>query len=219
MNPQPSSTTATEPGADTRPCAYCGRPVPQRGTAGRPFRYCRDNDGACQRAFRNQRMRQRNAPGLAGQVARSWELVDRLEQVVGTLAEALHAELSPAGVERQLAEVRAEAAAHIAAAQTERDEARRAAEQAEAARREAQQAAAAADADREAARQEAQRAAADAAEARAADLAARLTAAEAERDAARDNAARLTNQVSDLAAALASLSARPTPSAPPADGR
>lgn len=118
--------------AGTRPCVYCGRPVPQRGSAGRPFRYCRDNDGQCQRNARNGRMRERNSPGLAGQVARSWELVERLELVTGTLADALHAELSPAGVERQATQVRAEAATHIAGAHAERDEARREAESARA---------------------------------------------------------------------------------------
>jgi len=68
--------------AQTRPCAYCGRPVPQRASAGRPFRYCRDNDDECLRAARNARMRQRNAPGLAGQVAQAFELADRLEKAV-----------------------------------------------------------------------------------------------------------------------------------------
>jgi hypothetical protein len=110
---------------ETRPCTHCGKPVPQRASAGRPFRYCRDNDGACQKASRNVRMRHRNAPGLAGQVARAWEVVDKLDQTVQTLTEALHAELSPTGVERQVAQVRAEAAAQVAAAQAERDEARR----------------------------------------------------------------------------------------------
>src|SRR5919107_937981 len=113
--------TATE----TRPCAHCGRPVPQRASAGRPFRYCRDNDGECQRASRNVRMRHRSSPGLAGQVARSWEVVDRLDQLVGTLSEALHSELSPAGVERQVAEVRAETSRQVAVAHTQRDDARR----------------------------------------------------------------------------------------------
>ncbi|MGW3796042.1 hypothetical protein ACWD8I_33485, partial [Micromonospora arida] len=117
MDAQPSTT-------ETRPCAHCGAPVPQRVGAGRPFRYCRDNDGACQRASRNSRMRHRNAPGLPGQVARTWEAVDRLDQIVETLTESLHAELSPVGVQRQLAQVRAEAATEVAAAQTERDEAR-----------------------------------------------------------------------------------------------
>ena len=118
--------------AGTRPCVYCGRPVPQRGSAGRPFRYCRDNDNECQRQARNGRMRERNSPGLAGQVARAWELVERLELATGTLAEALHSELTPAGVERQTAAVRAEAAQHVAGAHAERDEARREIEQARA---------------------------------------------------------------------------------------
>src|SRR4051812_29385114 len=90
-----------DPVPETRPCAHCGRPVPQRAAAGRPFRYCRDNDGECQRASRNVRMRHRSSPGLAGQVARTWEAVDRLDQLVGTLSEALHSELSPAGVDRR----------------------------------------------------------------------------------------------------------------------
>ena len=115
--------------ADTRPCAYCGRPVPQRASAGRPFRYCRDNDDQCLRAARNARMRQRNAPGLAGQVAQAFEVVDRLDRVVETLTEALHTELSPAGVERQLISMRADTAAQLAAVLAERDEARREAEE------------------------------------------------------------------------------------------
>src|SRR6476646_10591653 len=106
---------------ETRPCAHCGKPVPQRAAAGRPFRYCRDNDGACQTAARNSRMRHRNSPGLAGQVAKAYEVVERLESVAETLTDALAAELSPVGVERQLSEVRAEAAAQVAAVQTERD--------------------------------------------------------------------------------------------------
>src|SRR5919106_2855155 len=113
---------------ETRPCAHCGRPVPQRAAAGRPFRYCRDNDDACLRAARNVRMRQRNAPGLAGQVAQAFEVVDRLDRVVDTLTEALHEELSPDGVERQLTEIRADTAARLSAAHAERDEARRDAE-------------------------------------------------------------------------------------------
>src|SRR5829696_239078 len=112
---------SSEAETHTRPCAYCGKPVEQRAAAGRPFRYCRDNDGACQSAARNTRMRHRNSPGLAGQVAKAYEVVERLEQVADTLTDALAAELSPVGVERQLAEVRAEAAAQVAAVQTERD--------------------------------------------------------------------------------------------------
>ncbi|KWX09288.1 hypothetical protein TR74_10480, partial [Carbonactinospora thermoautotrophica] len=98
--------------------------MPQRPGAGRPFRYCQDNDGACIKAARNKRQRDRNAPGLTGQIARAWEIVERLEQVADTLADALAAELTPAGVEKQVAAVRAEAAAHIAAAHTERQAAR-----------------------------------------------------------------------------------------------
>src|SRR6201996_9205595 len=114
--------TTDQSTVETRPCAHCGRPVPQRIGAGRPFRYCRDNDGECQRASRNVRMRHRAAPGLAGQVARTWEAVDRLDQLVETLSESLHAELTPAGVERQVAEVRAETSRQVAAAHTGRDE-------------------------------------------------------------------------------------------------
>jgi chromosome segregation ATPase len=110
---------------ESRPCAHCGRPVPQRASAGRPFRYCRDNEDACLRAARNARMRQRTAPGLIGQVAQAFEIVDRLDRAVETLSEALHTELSPDGVERALTQVRADTTARIAAAQAERDEARR----------------------------------------------------------------------------------------------
>jgi predicted nucleic acid-binding Zn-ribbon protein len=187
---------------ETRPCAHCGRPVLQRASAGRPFRYCRDNDGECQRASRNNRMRHRSSPGLAGQVARTWEVVDRLDQLVETLTDALHSELSPAGVERQLAELRAETSSQLAAAHTERDEARRDAERADAAVATAQQLTAAAVAERDEARHRAEdeerraTAAAQAAEEahaqrdearREATAAAALRErAETERDAARD---------------------------------
>lgn len=148
--------TAQDSETETRPCAHCGRPVPQRASAGRPFRYCRDNDGECQRASRNVRMRHRSSPGLAGQVARTWEVVDRLDQLVGSLSEALHSEMSPAGVERQVAEVRAETSGQVAAAHAERDDARRDAEQAATAAVAAQQIAAAATAERDEARRQAQ---------------------------------------------------------------
>ncbi|MEU1362206.1 hypothetical protein ABZ356_20455, partial [Micromonospora zamorensis] len=151
MDAQPSTT-------ETRPCAHCGAPVPQRVGAGRPFRYCRDNDGACQRASRNSRMRHRNAPGLPGQVARTWEAVDRLDQIVETLTESLHAELSPVGVQRQVAQVRAEAATEVAAAQTERDEARDDAENAAADAARAREQARAALAEADDARQRAEQA-------------------------------------------------------------
>src|SRR5689334_285449 len=148
----------TDPVPETRPCAHCGRPVPQRAAAGRPFRYCWDNDGECQRASRNVRMRHRSSPGLAGQVARTWEAVDRLDQLVGTLSEALHAEMSPAGVERQVAEVRAETSRQVAAAHTERDDARRDADRAAEAAGAAAQEAAVARAERDDAQQAAQHA-------------------------------------------------------------
>ncbi|RLP96250.1 hypothetical protein EAD89_00130, partial [Micromonospora sp. BL4] len=169
--------------AETRPCAHCGRPVPQRVGAGRPFRYCRDNDGACQRASRNSRMRHRNAPGLPGQVARTWEAVDRLDQIVETLTESLHAELSPVGVQRQLAQARAEAATEIAAAQTERDEARGDAEDAAADAARAREQARAAAVDAQEARQRAERAGQQAATADE-----RAQRAEAARDQARHDA-------------------------------
>jgi chromosome segregation ATPase len=116
-------------GVSTRPCAHCGRPVPQRASAGRPFRYCRDNDDACLRAARNARMRARGTPGLPGQVAQAFEVVERLDKVMETLTDALHTELSPTGVQRQLDSLRAQTAADVSAATIERDEARREAEQ------------------------------------------------------------------------------------------
>jgi hypothetical protein len=69
---EPDEPVAVRVEPETRPCAYCGRPVPQRTSAGRPFRYCRDNDDACLRAARNARLRQRSMPGLAGQVAQAF---------------------------------------------------------------------------------------------------------------------------------------------------
>ena len=111
---------------ETRPCAHCGRPVLQRASAGRPFRYCRDNDGECQRASRNIRMRHRSSPGLAGQVARTWEIVDRLDTLVGPLTEALHSERDDARQRAEESERQAAAAArHAEEAQAARDEARR----------------------------------------------------------------------------------------------
>src|SRR5262245_61595395 len=112
----PATTRLPATDEPTRPCAYCGRSVPQRGGAGRPFRYCRDNDDACLKAARNARMRQRNKPGLAGQVALAFDVVERMERAAETLTEALHSELSPTGVERQITAARADAAAQVAAA-------------------------------------------------------------------------------------------------------
>ncbi|MEU8346360.1 chromosome segregation ATPase, partial [Spirillospora sp. NPDC048832] len=87
------------------PCANCGRPVPQPVGAARAVRYCQDNEGACAREARERRDRGRDAPGLTGQVASAWEMVERLEKAADLLADSLTSELSVAGVERRVAEV------------------------------------------------------------------------------------------------------------------
>ncbi|MFC6882452.1 MULTISPECIES: proline-rich domain-containing protein [Actinomadura] len=112
------------------PCANCGRPVPQPMGTVRAVRYCQDNDGACAREARDRRERGRDAPGLTGQVASTWEMVERLEKAADVLADSLTSELSVAGVERRVSEVRAEAARELASAQTERDASQRKAEEA-----------------------------------------------------------------------------------------
>ncbi|MGI5202276.1 chromosome segregation ATPase [Spirillospora sp. CA-108201] len=112
------------------PCANCGRPVPQPVGATRTVRYCQDNDGACAREARERRDRGRDAPGLTGQVASAWEIVERMERAADALADSLTSELSVAGVERRVAEVRAEAARELAIAQSERDASQRKAEEA-----------------------------------------------------------------------------------------
>ncbi|MCP2340985.1 chromosome segregation ATPase [Actinomadura rupiterrae] len=112
------------------PCANCGRPVPQPVGAVRAVRYCQDDDGACVREARERRERGRDAPGLTGQVAATWEMVERLERSADALAESLAAELSVAGVERRVAEVRAEAARELSVAQSERDASQRRADEA-----------------------------------------------------------------------------------------
>ncbi|TDB88491.1 chromosome segregation ATPase [Actinomadura sp. KC216] len=116
------------------PCAGCGRPVPQPVRGVRAVRYCQDGDGACERSARDARERGLESPGLTGQVAWTWEMVDRLEGAADRLAGALMSELSVAGVERRIADARADAAGHIASAQRERDASQ---QQAEAAWREA----------------------------------------------------------------------------------
>src|SRR5881394_3153899 len=58
--------------AETRPCAYCGRPVTQPGKSSPAVRYCPDNDGACAQAAAERRRLDQDSPGLAGQVARTW---------------------------------------------------------------------------------------------------------------------------------------------------
>ncbi|MFC4048414.1 chromosome segregation ATPase [Actinomadura syzygii] len=110
------------------PCAGCGRPVPQPVRGARTVRYCQDNDGECEIAARESRERGLSAPGLTGQVAVTWEMVERLEGAADRLAGSLASELSVAGVERRVADARAEAAGHVAAAQRERDASERRAE-------------------------------------------------------------------------------------------
>src|SRR3569833_1209386 len=152
---------------ETRPCAYCGRPVPQSGDSSPTVRYCPDNGGACAHAAAERRRRDQDSPGLAGQVARTWDMVERLEDVAELLAISLTGGLSAAAVERRLADARAEAATGLADAHRER----------EAARLEAEQAFAQLGDVRDPAHR---------AEAKAAELAARLESAYVERDTARD---------------------------------
>ena len=171
----------------SRPCSHCGRPVPQPYAATQLFRYCRDNDGACQRAARRIGNHRTGGTGLGDHVARAVVVTERLEHVVDALNEALHANLSPAGVERQIASVRGEAAASVAAAHAQRDEARQEAHQA---RGHAEQGRREADLARDEARQAraeaaAARAQADEALARAAAQEAATERLTAERDAMR----------------------------------
>jgi hypothetical protein len=152
---------------ETRPCAYCGRAVPQPGDSSPAVRYCADNEGACAHAAAERRRRDQDTPGLAGQVARTWDMVERLEDVAELLAISLTGGLSVAGVERRLAEARAEAAAGLALAHRER----------EAARQESEQGLAMLGAVRDRALR---------AEAEVAELTAQLESARTERDTARD---------------------------------
>ncbi|MDL4821495.1 chromosome segregation ATPase [Actinomadura opuntiae] len=186
------------------PCAGCGRPVPQPVRGGRTVRYCQDNDGACERAAHASRARAREAPGLTGQVAWTWEMVERLEAVTDRLAGSLVSELGVAGVERRVAEVRADAAGEIAIAQRERDASQR---QAEAAWRETAAARARADAAEEAAaaaRTEAEQAAGerDAARREAQEAKDVADAAEAARLAADRDRDRVAGREGELLAAL-----------------
>lgn len=140
------------------PCASCGRPVAQPVGAVRAVRYCQDNDGACVREARERRERGRDAPGLTGQVAATWEMVERLEQAADALAGSLAAELSVAGVERRVAEVRAEAARELSVAQSERDASQRRADEARSEADNARQRAGVADKDATRARDDAKKA-------------------------------------------------------------
>ena len=151
----------------TRPCAYCGRAIPQPGDSSPVVRYCPDNGGACAQAAAERRRRDQDASGLAGQVARTWDMVERLEDVAELLAISLTSGLSVAGIDRRLAEARAEAATTLADAHRER----------EAARVESEQAFAQLGGVRDQLRQ---------AEARVAELTAQLESARIERDTSRD---------------------------------
>ncbi|GAA2610662.1 hypothetical protein GCM10010411_51330 [Actinomadura fulvescens] len=112
------------------PCANCGRPVPQPVRGARTVRYCQDDEGRCAAEASERRERGRQTPGLTGQVAWAWEIVERLEGAADQLAGSLAAELSVAGVERRVAAAHAESAGRIAAAQEERDASQRQAQSA-----------------------------------------------------------------------------------------
>jgi chromosome segregation ATPase len=175
-------------GVCTRPCAYCGRPVPQAEGSAPAVRYCVDNGGACARAAAERRRRDQDTPGLAGQVARTWDMVERLEDVAELLAMSLTGDLSVAGVERRIADVRAEAAAEIAAAQKDRESARHETQQllgriADALQR------------------------AERAEAEAAALRAQMETARTERDTARDIGVQATRTAEAATGAVASVRA------------
>jgi len=193
--------------AGSRPCAHCGRPVPQPYSGNQIFRYCRDNEGACQRAARRIGLHRVGGPGLGDHVARAVVVTERLEHVVDALNEALHANLSPAGVERQIAAVRGEAAAAVAAAHAQRDEARQEAHQA---RDDAEQARREADLARDDARQARAEAAtaqawADEAAARATVQAEAVDRLTAERDAAHRELAQVQVERDRAVAAAAEL--------------
>ncbi|XRQ16295.1 chromosome segregation ATPase [Actinomadura welshii] len=199
------------------PCAGCGRPVPQPVRGARTVRYCQDEDRGCERAARENRERGRESPGLTGQVAWAWEMVERLEGAADRLAGSLMTELSVAGVERRIADAQAEAAGHVAIAQRERDASQRQAEvawretataraRAEAAEQEAASARAEAarlTAERDTARRERQEAADDAEAAKAARL-----AAERERDRVASREGELLASLESARAELVSLHGR-----------
>lgn len=134
----------------------------------------------CEAAARDRR----EAPGLTGQVAWAWEMVERLESAADRLAVSLAGELSVAGVERRVADARARAAEQVAVAQRERAASQ---EQAETAWREAASARNRA----ETAERDAASALADARRARDEREEARREAAEAKERAERASAARL----------------------------
>jgi hypothetical protein len=182
----PPPENVRPPALETRPCAYCGRPVVQAGEPSPAVRFCADNGGACAAAAAERRRRDQDSPGLAGQVARTWDMVERLEDVAELLAMSMTGSLSVAGVERRMAEAQAEAAAALARAHRER----------EAARQEAEQALALLGS----AREDAQRA-----EAAVAELTAQLDSAHAERDTARDIGTQATRAAEAANTAIAAV--------------
>ena len=119
ISPRDNAPGVSEAGS----CGYCGRPITQPSGWGWQA-FCTDNGGACERAAAAQRSRQRNAPGLTGQVALVWDMVEQLQHASENLAVSLTSGLSVAGVEQALAQQRAESATEVAVAHADRDAAR-----------------------------------------------------------------------------------------------
>ena len=116
--------TESQAATPSRPCSYCGRPVPQQFGTRRPVRFCQDTEGACEQGSVQRRLRDHASAGLAGRVADIWDLVGKLEEVAGTLARSVYGELSVPAVQRRVAEAEAAAEAEIAAAAREKESAR-----------------------------------------------------------------------------------------------
>ncbi|MFD0409939.1 hypothetical protein ACFVHV_31985, partial [Kitasatospora sp. NPDC127116] len=98
------------------PCKYCGTPIARTrpaSAAGRPPEFC---DTKCQQDNKAARARERNAPGLPGQINRVEETVTRLEQVASDMRLELQKINSPEGIEARLAAARAANANDVAQA-------------------------------------------------------------------------------------------------------
>ncbi|MYV59403.1 hypothetical protein GTW37_07430, partial [Streptomyces sp. SID4931] len=97
------------------PCANCGRLIPRTkpAGAGRPPEYC---DKECQNERKAARARERNSPGLPGQILRAEEMTTRLEQVTADLRQDLAKLSSPEGIEARLAAARAASQSDVAQA-------------------------------------------------------------------------------------------------------
>ncbi|MFP8908206.1 hypothetical protein ACLIYN_28565, partial [Streptomyces atacamensis] len=154
--PGPTATAEDDDGEDEapygywpEPCANCGKLIPRAkpAGAGRPPEYCNKE---CQNEKKAARARERNAPGLPGQIIRVEETVTRLEQVTADMRLELQKINSPEGIEARLAAARAANANDVAQANQKAVQAQA---DAAAARSEAQQA----HADREAAEAAAER--------------------------------------------------------------